>query len=179
MRQVKRAPVTQPTDPAYRAIPLTRGQVAIVDAKNYDWLMQWKWFAWRDTSLSFYAVRNASVAERATGSGFRVWMHRVIMNAPFDREVDHIDGDGLHDWEKNLRLVIRRENACNRKAQANNGCKLKGVSVARQVVGSGRYRAKIALGGKQHHLGYFDTAEEASAAYVDAAKRLHGEYAKW
>ena len=28
--------------PLYREIPLTKGQVAIVDADNFEWLNQWK-----------------------------------------------------------------------------------------------------------------------------------------
>lgn len=28
-----------------REIPLTQGLVTIVDAEDYEWLMQWKWYA--------------------------------------------------------------------------------------------------------------------------------------
>jgi hypothetical protein len=31
--------------PEFRQIPLTKGYYAIVDAENYEWLMQWKWHA--------------------------------------------------------------------------------------------------------------------------------------
>ncbi|MCA8339501.1 AP2 domain-containing protein [Burkholderia multivorans] len=40
-----------------------------------------------------------------------------------------------------------------------------------------RWVARIQHGGKQHYLGMFDTPELAHAAYVAAAKRLHGEFA--
>jgi hypothetical protein len=30
---------------SYRTIPLTQGQVAFVDTKDYEWLSRWKWFA--------------------------------------------------------------------------------------------------------------------------------------
>jgi hypothetical protein len=39
-----------------------------------------------------------------------------------------------------------------------------------------RYRAQIHVSGKQQYLGYFDTIAEASAAYEQAAKELHGEF---
>ena len=39
-RRMPRHPVTQPSDPSYLLIPLTQGQNAIVDAVDYDRLMQ-------------------------------------------------------------------------------------------------------------------------------------------
>ena len=54
-----------------------------------------------------------------------------------------------------------------------NGFRYKGVSLDKR---SNRYRAYITDKGKQHSLGYYATAVEASTAYNDAAKILHGEF---
>lgn len=49
---------TRPQPDNTRRIPLSQGQFAIVDASNYDWLIQWKWYAqWNPKTRSFYAVR--------------------------------------------------------------------------------------------------------------------------
>ena len=39
-----------------------------------------------------------------------------------------------------------------------------------------RWAACIRLDGRLRHLGYFDTPEEASAAYQQAAERLFGDF---
>jgi hypothetical protein len=41
-----------------KEIPLTRGRVAIVDAADYDWLMQWKWRARRESHGGGLCSRN-------------------------------------------------------------------------------------------------------------------------
>jgi len=40
-----------------------------------------------------------------------------------------------------------------------------------------KYRAKIGVGNRRFSLGYFDTPEQAHAAYLEAAKKYHGEFA--
>lgn len=42
----------------------------------------------------------------------------------------------------------------------------------------GYWRARIAKDGRSHILGYFDTPEAAHAAYVAAAHKYHGEFAR-
>ena len=64
----------------YRFIPLSKGQVAIVDAADFDWLSQWKWCAmWSERTNSFYAVRSTP---RVNGKQKMLRMHREIMKAP-------------------------------------------------------------------------------------------------
>ena len=86
--------------------------------------------------------------------------------------LDHINGVRWDNRICNLRQATAQENGYNRGAQSNNSSGHKGVSKAM----SGRYRARIKLGGREYNLGVFDTPEEASLAYKRAAKTTHGDF---
>jgi len=86
-------------------------------------------------------------------------------------EIDHRDCNGLNNRWNNLRLATPSQNGANKRAR--NG--LKGVSFVKRI---SRFHAKIKFHGLTRHIGYFDTAEEAHAAYMAAAKDLQGEYAR-
>lgn len=106
--------------------------------------------------------------------------HRIVYLLAFevdpgDKEIDHIDGNGLNNNPANLRLATKSENQHNRGANKNNTSGFKGVSQDKQTK---RWTAKIRLHGKRRHLGYHSTPEEAHAAYVRAAEELHGEFAR-
>lgn len=83
--------------------------------------------------------------------------------------VDHIDTDKKNNRWSNLRAATLSENMANTRRR--NG--VKGVRFR-----NGRYHAHVTIGGKQVHLGTFDTAEAASAAYAIAARQAFGEYAR-
>jgi hypothetical protein len=53
----RRAKIDQPMETAYRLIPLTQGQVATVDAADYESLTKWCWFAVR-TRSGYIPVRS-------------------------------------------------------------------------------------------------------------------------
>jgi len=168
--------VVQPPDDSIRLIPLTKGQVAIVDATDYEWLNQWKWHAVRRNDSRqgkehYYAARHLSRAE-----GHKtVLMHRVIVNAPRGREVDHRDSDGLNNRQSNLRLATSSQNKCNSHTRKDNESGLKGVRLHKK---SGTWTARICLHGKRLSLGYFHDKLSAAKAYEEAAKRLHGEFSR-
>ena len=85
-------------------------------------------------------------------------------------EVDHINGDSTDNRLCNLRSVSREVNQENiRRAKRNSKTGLLGVMHTR----GGKYRSAIRVRGVFHHLGHFDTAEQAHAAYVEAKRRLH------
>ncbi len=166
--------VTQPLDPRYREIPLTQGQVAIVDAKNYEALAKFKWCACRSRhGKTFYARRRG---KRADGKSCAIHMHREIMGAADWEEVDHKDGNGCHNWEDNMRLVTSGENARNVGKRADNTSGYKGVYFKKQ---NQKWGAQIQVNREHRHLGYFDTPKEAHTAYVAAAKEIHGEFANF
>jgi len=88
--------------------------------------------------------------------------------------VDHADLDGLNNKWRNLRPANKIQNGANARLSRSNKSGFKGVS--RDA--TGRFRATIQENGRQQWLGYYDTAEEAHAVYLSAAKEIHGEYAR-
>ncbi len=153
--------------PGTRAILLTHGQVAIVDAADFVWLSQWSWHAKKDRS-TFYVVRNTPTVN---GRRDTISMHQMICG----KGADHIDGDGLNNTRSNLRLATSRQNSCNRGANKNSASGFKGVTWYKP---RRKWRARIGLDGRKLHLGLFTNAEDAAMAYDAAARELHGEFAR-
>ncbi len=84
-------------------------------------------------------------------------------------DVDHINGiRGDNRWS-NLRAVTRAVNMQNvRRARKDSSIGLIGVEK-----NGGGYSARIKTSTERLYLGFFDTPEEAHAAYLDAKRRLH------
>jgi hypothetical protein len=168
-----RPPITQPADPSYRLIALTQDQVTAVDAADYDWLMQWYWYAWwNNNAHAYYAVRTMT-EEEDPGRG-RIYMHRAIAGMPEAPHVDHKDQDSLNNRRYNLRAATTSQNGFNRPVQVNSGTGFKGVHLDKRY---GTYQASIKVNRKSKHLGSYPTAEEAARVRDKAAIELHGEFA--
>lgn len=148
-----------------KEIVLTGGQVALVDEEDFDQLSQYTWKASRKGN-TFYAERSE---KKVT-----IMMHREIMNAPSNMEVDHIDGNGLNNTKANLRLCSHTENMRNQKMAKSNKTGFKGV----MPYYKNGFRAMIYFEGKSIHIGVYDTAEEAAKAYDRKAVELFGEFAR-
>jgi len=91
-------------------------------------------------------------------------------------EIDHINGDKKDNRIKNLRQATRTENCRNVKVHKRNRLGIKGVTERDDCIK--RFSAHIMIEGKVLHLGRYETAEEAKAAYNEAALRHHGEFFK-
>jgi len=102
-----------------KEIQLTQGKVALVDDDMYDYLMRWKWHL----SSGRYAATNMKI----NGKFKCVYLHRFIMKASKNTQVDHIDNDKLNNLKSNLRLCNHSENMINRPAHNNSKSKFKGV----------------------------------------------------
>jgi hypothetical protein len=87
------------------------------------------------------------------------------------RLVDHRNCIKDDDRWSNLRTANHSQNGANSRARTN----FKGVAWDRA---RGRYAAWIGVNNRNIHLGRFDTAEQAHAAYVAAAERHFGEFAR-
>lgn len=146
-------------------IKLTRGQVTIVDVEDFKKLNLVKWH-----SNGRYAMRTL---HRKNAPMLKVLMHREIMGAKPGEVVDHINGNTLDNRRKNLRIVTHAQNSWNSKRRR------KGLKGAFKHEYSGLWRSHIMAHGTLHFLGYFVTELEAHRAYCKAAKKLHGNYARF
>ncbi len=94
-----------------------------------------------------------------------------------DGEIDHIDLDRANNRWSNLRVATHGQNQSNGRVYRQSITGLKGASPNPRSR-AGKYRARIRKDGREIHLGTFNTAEDAHAAYVAAAVELHGEFAR-
>lgn len=140
-----------------KKIPLTRGQFAIVDEADYDWLNQWNWYA-EKAPHTFYALRTV----RIDGKKKSIRMHRLIMNTPADMETDHIDGEGLNNRRYNLRNATHQDNMINCARWKSGTSKYRGVS---WHITEKKWYAQITVNYKNIYIGCFDTEIEARDAY--------------
>jgi hypothetical protein len=148
--------------------------VAIVDDGDYEWLSRWIWCALPGKKSHFYANRRECIDDRT----YHVAMAREIMDAKPEQQVDHRNGNTLDNRRINLRICNAEQNARNRKRSRSNNWGFKGVSLYQSERWRAiRWRAVIDVSGKQVHLGYFATIEEAAHARDAAAIKYHGEFA--
>jgi len=88
-------------------------------------------------------------------------------------DVDHADGNGFNNKWDNLRICTVSQNLANTGRHADNSSGFKGVTWDRP---RGKWQARIQVRKQKIHLGRFNSAEEAHAAYVAAAFEHFGEF---
>ena len=97
------------------------------------------------------------------------WLY-VHGNFP-EKYLDHMNEIRDDNRIINLRLATNQENQHNRSSAKQDGTSgYLGVGWHKQ---HGKWIARIQLNGRRKHLGLFNTAEEASKAYVTAKRKLH------
>jgi len=164
------AAATPPEDSNTRLITLTQGQFAIVDAADYEWLNQWKWFA-------HYSKKHDKWYAHRTVHNTTQMMHRVILGLTDSKVIgEHRDNNGLNNSRSNLRPATQSENIRNSKLYSTNTSGFKGVS---QVKKTGKWRAMICANHRNKFLGSFSDKEDAARAYNEAALKYYGEFARF
>ena len=138
---------------------------AQVDDDDYLFLSRFQWTAHQSGHTHYVSGQI---------SGRRMLLHRLIMNAPDTIYVDHIDRNGLNNTSANLRFATPSQNSMNRAyAKPRNPSGYRGVRRNGK-----RWVAIIVANKKAKHVGTFDTAEQAARAYDEAARELHGPFAR-
>ncbi len=158
------------TQSGVRQIPLTQGKVALIDDEDFERVNQYKWHALRDSHGTTWYARHVT----PNPTRVLLLMHRLIVNAPFGMEVDHVNGDGLDNRRANLRICTHSENVCNQR-KTHGTSRYKGVSWHKDT---GKWQAQIKVNGRGMYLGCFTTEEEAHAAYCSASAKYHGGFGR-
>lgn len=144
-----------------KTIPLTRGYVALVDDEDFDVINKYKWTASVYKSGRVCAVR----AIKKDGKWTSLLMHRAILMAPGDMDIDHINHNAIDNRKTNLRIVTRQDNAKNKALSSTNSSGNCGVywDSANQ-----KWRAQLTINGRLKSLGRFLLKEDAISAWESA-----------
>lgn len=150
-----------------KEIPLTKGKVALVDDEDYERVAKYRWCAVLKKNGKWYAYSSS----RRGGVNRKILLHRFILSAAPDIQVDHKNSDGLNCQRGNIRFATDAQNRYNKVGYGISG--LKGV--AREK--GGRWRATITRNHRIYRLGSFRSGVEAAQAYDAKARELFGEFA--
>lgn len=167
-----------------KKIQLKKGECVLIDEIDYKWAKSYEW----ESNPNNYAMRRHYFTspygrrKKTTISMHREIMGRILVdlhklqllrkfkNNSHELFVDHIDHDTLNNCRSNLRIVNNRQNQQNRRQ--NSSSKYPGVYWNKQ---EGKWRAYIMIKGKQHHLGYYNSENDAFLAYKSKVKEIGEE----
>lgn len=135
-----------------RAITLRDGEMAVVDAEDFDRISQYQW---RLCCLGYVV--------RYIGHQSYQYLHRFILREPATRGqrvvIDHINRDRRDNRKSNLRRVSKSENSLNGGLSKRNKSSRRGISRCGQM-----WRARVRIEGVNYELGRFSTIAAAAVA---------------
>ncbi len=148
-----------------RLLKLTTGEETLVDADVFFQHGHWRW---RLTKGRASRGSNAGKVHK------HIFLHRLILGAVDKGRaflIDHKNLNPLDNRRSNLRAATNSQNIQNSRLRTTSTTGLKGAHRFK-----GKFVSSVKHNGKSHHLGVFNTAQEAHAAYCEAAKRMFGEF---
>ena len=142
----------------------------------------WKWIA-----RTARCIHIGDVAGSMKGQGYwqiqidghNYFAHRLAWLYMTDEwptcQIDHINLDRADNHWTNLREATASQNRANIRPQINNTSGFKGVSWKKR---SNWWETQIEVNGKGIYLGHFDCPAAAHFAYIVAAEKYFGEFAR-
>lgn len=124
--------------------------------------------------IDWYATRRRYIRRTVRGASGRTseYLHRRIMGAEPQDEVDHKNRIPSDNRRENLRLCAHRDNCAN-TTHRKSASGYKGV----HQLSDGRYRAGGGRESRFTYLGVYKTAQQAAVAYNQWATATFGEFA--
>lgn len=148
-----------------KRIHLKDGKFTLVDDDDFDRFSKFKWYL---------NGTNSVIGRMKKGAGKVYHLHRVIMDAPRDKQIDHINHNTLDNRKSNLRFATQAENNRNQRVQKNCKSGIKGVYWRPEKK---RWRAVLRFNGKIVLDNMFINIEDAANARRVAAIKYQGEFA--
>lgn len=144
-----------------------------VDREDYKYLSTMKWYAYYSSnSMKIYTYTKKSDRSRI------VWLHRLLVNCPKGMVVDHINGNGLDNRKRNLRICTREQNSLNiGKSDTPATSKYIGVYYNKSCP-SKPWKASISINNKTVNLGQFSLESDAAKFRDKIALQIRGKYAR-
>lgn len=145
------------------------GLFALVDDEDYEWLSQYKWCPHAYKTV-MYAVTKIKDSE---GKWRHVKMHRLILDAPTEMEVDHENRNGLDNQRHNIRLATKSQNMRNIAGRIGSSSFV-GVSFHKNRKKWVAYATDD--GGRRVNLGTFISEKDAAVARDTYVKSAYGPF---
>lgn len=140
-----------------------KGEEIYFDKEDYDLI---KDYTWGITPYNYARAYDSKTKKM-------IQMHRLIMNPPDNKIVDHINHNKRDNTKKNLRICTYKENNWNRNLRSNNTSGTTGIFWSKQAK---KWRVALVCNKEYHHIGYFKTKTEAKKARKEAEEKYFGDY---
>lgn len=143
----------------YAFVELTKGHEAKISISDAPFVSAYFWHA-ATPGKAIYAAR------RDPTRGI-VLLHRELMGATCDQQVDHINGNTLDNTRGNLRLCSAAQNSWNKHVKQPRRGRPEaptGVCFVPEIHASKPWLAYANLNRKRKYLGYHETMEQAAEA---------------
>ena len=140
----------------------SQGKYFYVNAEDYDLI---KDYNWQITSHGYVST--------SSKNNSNIYMHRLIMQAPKNKQVDHINREKADNRKENLRIVSQQVNSTNISLASNNTSGKTGVHWNRA---GGKWCVQITKDGKKYDGGRFNVLLDAINKRKEMEIELYGYY---